>query len=206
MSEIDPKRKEALIDKHRYTNVDYDDWWDCVYSLFREDMAALGIRVDDMQFSGFCSQGDGASFTGYVVHEDVFLDKHPALKDDRPMMLKLMKEFGGSVNISISRISYQYAHENTVTADVECDHFWDVCDGSDPLRMAVLEKWDEELDGELADLQPAVREIIRDYCRDLYRRLEDEYDHLTSDEVVWETIEANDWHLDEEDEETDEYA
>lgn len=203
MSEIDPKRKEALLDRYRYTNVDYDQWWDGVYGQFRDDMAEVGIRVDEMQFSGFCSQGDGASFTGYVVHEDVFLMKHPDLKGDRPMMRKLMDEFDGSLNISISRISYQYAHENTVTADVDHDHFWDVVDGTDPLRMAVLEQWDEELDAELVDLQPLVREVIRDHCRDLYRRLEEEYDYLTSDEVVWDTIEANEWHLDEEDEETD---
>jgi hypothetical protein len=41
-----------------------------------------------------------------------------------------------------------------------------------------------------------VIEQWRTYMQDLYRKLEEEYDHLTSDEAVWETIEANelyDW-------------
>ncbi len=61
-SEMNPE----LIEKHRDINVDHD-WWDCTYDHFMEDMKQVGITVKDMRFSGFWSQGDGASFTGYSV-------------------------------------------------------------------------------------------------------------------------------------------
>jgi hypothetical protein len=37
------------------------------------------------------------------------------------------------------------------------------------------------------------REVFRNHMRQLYRDLEAEYEHLTSDELVWETIVANGW-------------
>lgn len=44
-----------------------------------------------------------------------------------------------------------------------------------------------------ADAEDAVSEALRDLARWLYRRLEREYDYLSSDEAVDETIEANEY-------------
>jgi hypothetical protein len=53
-----------------------------------------------------------------------------------------------------------------------------------------------------------IEEIIKDtvdsLCSDLYRKLEETHEYLTSDEVVWESIVANELHLIEEDEYEDE--
>jgi hypothetical protein len=57
------QKKVALIEKHREINV-HHEWWDSVYETFKEDMNLLGYSVEDITFSGFWSQGDGASFTG----------------------------------------------------------------------------------------------------------------------------------------------
>jgi hypothetical protein len=51
------------------------------------------------------------------------------------------------------------------------------------------------LDDEWRDLEDDVNNICRGYMQDLYRKLRDEHEHLTSDEAVWETIEANELHL-----------
>ena len=38
------------------------EWWEHIYDNFREDCAATyGLQVAEIQFSGFHSQGDGAS-------------------------------------------------------------------------------------------------------------------------------------------------
>lgn len=42
-----------------------------------------------------------------------------------------------------------------------------------------------------ADAEDTVIEVLRDLARWLYRQLENEYNALTSDEMVDETIEAN---------------
>lgn len=44
-----------------------------------------------------------------------------------------------------------------------------------------------------ADAEDGVVEALRDLARWLYRQLEREYDHLTSDEAIDEAIAANDY-------------
>ena len=61
----------------------HDDWWDAVYEDFERVCEILGIRLKTravrlmgggtrqipcVWFSGFCSQGDGASYEGYLCH------------------------------------------------------------------------------------------------------------------------------------------
>ena len=53
---------------------------------------------------------------------------------------------------------------------------------------------------EFHELEAEIAEILRGYMRSLYYDLRTEYEYLTSDEVVWETIQANDLITDEEEE------
>lgn len=187
-----------LIEKYRDFNVEHIEWWDCVYDDFREDMEKAGIHVGDMSFSGFWSQGDGASFTGYINDNKLFFEQHK-LTDSYPWLTKLLSHDGGFV-LTIERTSHHYVHEYTVGVDLSyADNFYHVLP-DDGVRAAVIEQWNEHLEAEYNTICDAVTDIIRDYCRDLYRRLEEEYNYLTSDEAVWEAIVANE--LDQPEEET----
>jgi hypothetical protein len=184
--------KEELIEQYRDFNVEHIEWWDCTYDHFKEDMSDKHIRVDDICFSGFCCQGDGASFTGLINNLE-FLKAHD-LVERYPYIMRLV-EYGGDFTLRIERISAVYAHENTVAVELSfTDMFYNVlpCGPDDTLRAEVVAQWDALLDEEYTRLADDVTSIIRDYCRDLYRRLNDEYDYLTSDEAVWEAIVAND--------------
>jgi len=59
------KYSDTFIDSHRHINVDHD-WWDGVYEDFHHICKIMGIELDHREpcFSGFWSQGDGASWTG----------------------------------------------------------------------------------------------------------------------------------------------
>lgn len=195
------EQKQALIEEHRDINI-YDDWWDCTYDDFKADMEAKGIHVSDIWFSGFWSQGDGASFTGYISDNKKFFEQHE-LMESYPWIANLMS-LDGDFTLNIERTGHRYAHENTVSVEVSfTDMFYNVLiheTGGD-LRRNVIEQWDAQLDAEYATISGPVTEIIRDYCRDLYRRLEEEYNYLTSDEAVWDAIVANDLDVIEEEEE-----
>jgi len=39
------------------------DWWDHTYDTWKSALAQIGFDNADISFSGFWSQGDGASFT-----------------------------------------------------------------------------------------------------------------------------------------------
>ena len=194
---LSDERKQALIEEHRDINTSYE-WWDCVYDDFKEDMEKAGIEVDNMNFSGFWSQGDGASFTGYMRSKPFF--EHHKLADSYPWIAKLISH-GGDFTLRIERTSHRYVHENTVSVELTfTDTFTHVLPRDD-LRSAIAEQWDNLLEAEYNTICDAATDIIRGYCRDLYRRLEETYEYLTSDEAVWDAIVANDLDEVEEDEE-----
>lgn len=196
-------QREQLIEQYRNINVDYD-WWDGVYDQFKADMLAVGISVDTMRFSGFYSQGDGACFTGSLDSSVTYLDHHH--EGQFPMLRKLM-ELGGDVYVRCQHRG-RYYHEYCTTFGTEADLFYNCVESHSELQDAVVAAWQDLLDKELSDFEEAVTDQWRAYMRDLYHRLEEEYDHLTSDEVVWDTIVANELDVYEEadDDEYDEAA
>lgn len=181
-----------LIEEYRDINIDYE-WWDCTYDHFAEDMKTKHITAHDMRFTGFWSQGDGASFTGYINDTKAFLEAHD-IAETYPWVMRLLA-MGGDCDISITRSSTaRYCHENTVYAEANgvSAFRWLVTYDDDDVRRAVVEQWDQELQAEIDKLDNHVTELIRDYCCDLYLRLEKEHDYLTSDEAVWDAIVAHD--------------
>jgi len=188
------------MEKHRYINVEHHEWWDCVYEDFKEDMREVGIDVTRMYFSGFWSQGDGACFEGGFDNVLTYLDHHH--KDQYPMIRKLL-EHDGCVYVRCAHSGHYY-HAN-------CTEFWVVADTltdkvPQPTEFpgTIVEQWQEQLQDEMDDFEGDVIEQWRSYMDDLYRKLEEAYDYLVSDEAVWETIEANE--LDEDEEDRDEAA
>ena len=192
---VKSEQRERLIEKHRYINVDYDEWWDCVFADFREDMKAVGIDVTRMHFSGFCSQGDGACFEGSFDNAQTYLDHHH--KGHYPMIRKLL-EHEGEVYARCEHRGHYY-HENCTVFWVGSDTLTGMLPQPTEFHETIVEQWQSQLEDEISDLEDAVVEQWRVYMVDLYRKLEEEYDYLTSDEAVWDTIEANELDADEED-------
>lgn len=188
---VSDERKQELLEQYHDINVSYD-WWDCIYDDFKSDMLEKGIEVDEINFSGFWSQGDGASFTGTVHYKDMakFMDAHDlSTKYPAARYFCQFDELG----INVYRCSSHYYHENTVTAslydstgnpyDEGCAR-WDIYD-----TMQTL------FDTEYAQLELDCEEVLRGYMHDLYRKLGKEYEYLTSEDVVWEAILANELHV-----------
>jgi len=177
---------KELIEKYRDINTDHE-WWDYLYHDFTERMEAVGIDVDKMYFSGFYSQGDGACFEGRVDRPLRFLRKH--FPGKYPMLRKLV----GLEGTLLFRCAHSghYYHENSTTFELYADSFHALYDPEDGLRSDVVEMLDELLDKELSDFEEDAKEIFRDYMRELYHELRENYEYLTSDEAVWEGIVAN---------------
>ena len=180
---------EKTIEKYRYINVEHHDWWDCEYEDFKQQMGEGGIYVSKMYFSGFCSQGDGACFEGHLDDVPLFLEKN-FKPDDYPMIRKLL-DSGGYLKFSVEHSGHYY-HENCTRFYIEADRLEHCVDVPTDFHQQIVEQWDRELDTEIEDFEKESIEIFKNLMRGLYRQLENQYDHLTSDEAVTEAIIAND--------------
>lgn len=183
--------KQIILDRHRDINVEHD-WWDCVYEAFTEDMKAIGIGVDTMYFSGFWSQGDGACFEGRVDDWRLFLTSLGYTDE------LMVQHFADNASFSVSHSGHYY-HENCTRFDAEFylpdqyvdeEHFLEYYGFGEELRDAALVAVLSKFDGR--KLEDEFTEAFKGHMRDLYRRLENQYEYLTSDEAVLETLHAND--------------
>jgi hypothetical protein len=180
-------QRTALLEKYRYINVDHGDWWDSVESVFVEDMKKVGIQVNTIYFSGFSSQGDGACFVGQLSNALTYLDHHHV--DQYPMIRKLL-EHDGEVYVKCKHSGHYY-HENCTEFWADSDTLTGMVDQPTEFHEAIVEEWQRLLEDEVNNFETDATEQWRTYMQQLYRKLEAEYDHLTSDDAVWDTIEAN---------------
>ena len=183
------KQNEQLMEKHRHINVEHDNWYDYVYEAFKEDMVEKGIAVDRMYFSGFWSQGDGACFEGEIDDIATFLNTNFKYTD-YPIIRQLVKH-NGTVTMKCSHRGHYY-HENCTSFSMDSDSFYTQWQQPTEMHQHVVRALDEALGYELEVFEGDVIEVFKNYMRELYKRLEKEYDHLVSDDAVAETILAND--------------
>lgn len=176
---------QELIDQYRYINVEHDEWWDCIYDDWKEKLADVGVRVDDIWFSGFSCQGDGACFEGCIEDFSLFMEKH-LLVEDYPFPYAFEKH-GGDVSCSAKHSGHYYhAYSTDISVEVEDTYI----DGdTEDLKEITLLALEEQFS--LQDFEKTVTEILRDYMKDIYTDLEKEYDYLSSEEAVLESLVAN---------------
>ena len=185
------KYSQELLDKYRYINVDFGDWSDSVIENFKERVSEYGIDAGDIQFSGFCSQGDGACFSGYVIDIAKFMKAMGGSWDDYPNTLAVLKQLGEDIDISWKHNNSNYYHENTLSFYIEYDRLVDALSWNSPqLILDAADALDCAADAEYQVLEEDICSFIKGLCRELYRELRDEYEYLTSDEAVAEAIEA----------------
>lgn len=207
---------KELIEKYRNINVECGAWYDFVYEGFIEKMKTVGIWVAQdtryykaprIYFSGFCCQGDGAYFEGCVDDWDVFLKAHFKEHDPTRRWLDAVSNAQGETPEASWVQSGHYYHSHSLSFDIVAPdlddspyHIGDDEDGEPmyDLQGSVLRVLEQQFS--FNDFEAEVKDIVRGYCDDLYRELEQEYEYLTSDEAVWDTIVCNE--LDKEVEET----
>lgn len=192
--------KEALIEHYRHVNVT-DGWDRFILDGFREDLETMGFSNIEFRWSGFWCQGDGLSFTADVdVAQFIRSQK---LGNKLRKLLNLAKR--DQVDATISRRCHQYAHEHTVSANVELlDDPWyeemtkDLTEGGQiPLYQVSMEKiwaWYDARPDTGSGLEGLLNEVVQRMCREFYAILRSNYEEATTDEAVWATIEANDLH------------
>ena len=177
--ELPANVQKRVIENNRYINVDGFSWYNFIYENFVSDVKRIyGVTLDcdEISFSGFSTQGDGASFTHKFSEEEI---NNLLTRFNINFRHRMKNLFVNSCCAEVKRIAYSYCHEKTVRSDVYA------CDTGHDRIDRYFEKKAEELEKEI--------EKWKDHlCKELYRQLEEEYDWQTNDDSVADTIEAID--------------
>ena len=151
-------------------------WWDDTYDLFVEKCKDYGMTIDveDIQFSGFGSQGDGASFTCDDIDVEKLL-KSLGIKMDSKTMSKVLDY----IEVNIIRTSWRAFHEQTVHTEICIDE-------------DALEEEEEGIIHDIADtIECKIENLKDDLCQQLYDDLRREYNYFYSSEYVDEIAYEN---------------
>lgn len=181
-TELNDKQKATALDKHRDINVDCSEWCEHITSKFYEELNAIGFEGVESQYSGFCSQGDGASFTAESIDIEKFLRSQKRWSHYRQLheMIRI-KDITGEVKRDPGS---RYSHYNTTEAFLDGDWQLDLT----PKQQALYDELQKELD-----------DYITEQGKAYYSELDTCYYDLISDENVKETIIANDMDFEETD-------
>ena len=167
----------------------HDDWWDAVYDDFERACDILGVSLKTkpvrllgggtrqepcIWFSGFWSQGDGACFEAGVTYAKgsaakikAYAPQDGELHRIATALQDLQRRNFYQLTAEVShrgRYSYEFCMEIAVDRDSPT--------GQSPTDHA----------------EAGITEALRDLARWLYRQLQAEHDHLTSDEAIEEEI------------------
>ena len=192
IEELPEPAKEQARAWYRRHGLDRD-WYDAVFADFEAVCGILGVTLRTspaglmgggfrprlhIYFRGFWSQGDGACFEGhyaYARRASEAIRRHAPLDVE---LHRIVDRLQGVQRRSFYQLSAEarhrghYCHEGCMAITVERD-------GRSGQVMT-------------AGTEDIATEALRDLARWLYRQLEREYEHLTSDAVVDEALAASD--------------
>jgi hypothetical protein len=190
--ELSDAAKDKARAWYREGGFDYD-WYDAVYEDFQRIAEILGLPQDPHRppdgrrhpagtlhlVPGFWSQGDGACFESFYSYR-----KHAPRRDP-----------------GIRAAGHRTAPHRRCPSGDPAPQLLSAsrrCQPSRPLLSRILHgdlgrARQPDLAGHDRRCRGDVIEALRDLARWLYRQLEREYDYLSSDEAVDETIAANEY-------------
>lgn len=175
--ELSDDAKEKARDWFRqFVFTDSNDW-EFVYEDAKEIASLFGLNVQEIYFTGFASQGDGACFEGDYSFKPGGLK---AVKEHAPQDAELhsiVKALHDIQRRNFNQItattahSGHYCHSGCMTVDIERK------DGKD---------WSDSA-------RDAVKDQLRNFADWVYCQLEAEYNYQMSDEFVDENIRINEY-------------
>ena len=202
--ELSDEAKDNVRTRYIGPNVDLE----YIIDDHKREGEKLGFNIDDVSWSGFCSQGDGASWTGDIVLRTC-IEQH-MLDPDSPdygriiTLLELFNDDWIETSVSVSRKGYMYNHSGTMQIDqvgygYATPKEGDTINAASPLQGANVKELYEGIDIDmlLEYVYDAALIEAKRYADKIYSALEEAYDFEMSDERISEISDINGWEFDE---------
>lgn len=201
---LHPKRFDKEHSDWAASCASYDWWGDVFGEAKKRGLDEHGYVIEDLQFSGFWSQGDGASWSGYV-NIPKFIKLH-GLEDDPDWFVLHQMVNDALANTTVDIItSGRDTHEYTMQVrEIEQysgggDHEFLTGILAGTSISSVMD--DEETSSMLLTAEGYILDAARDFARSIYRELEEEYSYITSEESFIDHCEINEVQFEGEDDE-----
>lgn len=186
--ELSETAKEAAIQK--YSGTADSDWWDSVYEDAVAVAELIGIIINEdnkgkpeIRFSGFWSQGDGASFTGSYAYRRDSVNLVSSYTGGDKVLVAIASQ--------LSKIQRKHFYGLTAEIGTHPGNYYH----SHMMRANVINSQGHELPD---DVESDILEQMRAFADWVYRQLEHEYEYQNSEDAVAELAEVNDWLFNEE--------
>ncbi len=191
-NELTDEQKQLAIQNYYDINTDHE-WWDFAYEDFTTIGKILGIDIEQIWFRGFSSQGDGLCFEGsfeYAKGWKAKLEAHAPGKWKDPKTGKVTEnkhnqEYHaiGERLQELQRLAF-YGVNGSVKHRGHYNH-------SGCTEFDVRHNWDDEVNVNFDDEDFV--QIYRELMDTFYSQLNREYDYLTSDECIGDTLQGNEY-------------
>lgn len=188
-------------------------WWEYLEEMWRDALDQIGFTDAEISFSGFWSQGDGASFTASVdverlvefVASEIKANKsiepvpdnakvHGHDEDFRPWLVHKIGQETSLVNRRFRRLLKVRDYLDCTVRRISHHYSHEnTCEFGGEFRA-----WDEypRLQALVEEFLSAAESLRKDLCKAVYQDLEAEYEYLVSDESLAELAEANGYFFD----------
>jgi hypothetical protein len=176
-NELSETAKARAIEWLRECQQDDDYWSSGIIEDWTTKLSKMGFIEPKIAYSGFWSQGDGASFTCKYIDFEKLIKAFNLVEFETVLKAAKMDLVGGC----IKRIAHHYFHPYTVKFETESRG-----DFGNATTQARFET-------ELNDFDASMQESIVTLSKELYRELENSYADYNSDRYIIENILANDY-------------
>jgi hypothetical protein len=187
-NELSDEAKERAFNDFKNREIYDNHWAHHVLEDWVERLEDVGIdtEVYDIHWSGFHSQGDGASFEGSINLKE-FLEAHPDLKARHSALYMstvpfdtLSDDYAEYMVLLRKTQHHSYYHENTITLE------WDI-ETND-----VVGKFDKVM----TNAEPDILKTCREHMRSLYNDLQNAYEHEIGLDSFLEMVDYQDFNED----------
>ena len=176
-NELSKEAQQKVIEDNHDINIDYE-WYESDFECMIEELTKKGFDDANIFFSGFYSQGDGACFTANLNVKKLM--KYYKLTTKYTNLLKKY-DIPGTVKAD----NHQYCHSNVMYVDIELDAIVDI------KTLSIAQQ--DTLNDVEEELRIKIFEIAKDEADKIHTTLQKTYEHLTSEDVIIETIKENEY-------------
>ena len=195
-----PEDAKDVARRHYIEHWVHDDWYEYIYIEAKDDGAVQGFDIDDIFFSGFWAQGDGAMWTGGVDLPE-FIAHYLPESIGRECWIWLIQDGWVYDRASIHRTSHHYSHSYCMGISSLEPASYDEEDKLNTdciLKGAPVETLYNLIVADTAcsikdisDLEELILNEARRYADMIYGRLRDGYEYECSDGQISECYDAN---------------